>query len=70
MLDIFDGEDWTPALDHPGIWKRAGTNYWASWRWDPEATGPNGLEGNFVKASTLNFDDVMCGTPFGAPEPC
>ena len=25
MLDIFGGEDWTPNADHPGMFKRAGT---------------------------------------------
>jgi ABC-type branched-subunit amino acid transport system substrate-binding protein len=70
MLGIFDGEDWTPAYNHPGAFKRAGTNHWAVWRWDPEAPAPGGLEGNFVEGATINFDDVLCGTPLGAPEPC
>lgn len=70
MLDIFGGEDWTPSVNHPGIYQRAGTNHWATWRWDPDAEAPNGLEGNFVKGTELSFDDVLCGTPFGAPEPC
>jgi ABC-type branched-subunit amino acid transport system substrate-binding protein len=70
MLDIFGGEDWTPALNHPGLFQRAGTNYWAVWRWDPDATAPGGLEGNFVPGAEISFDDVLCGTPFGGPEPC
>lgn len=70
MLGIFDGEDWTPALDHPGAFKRAGTNHWAVWRWDPDATTPTGLTGNFVEGQAIDFDDVMCGTPFGATGPC
>ena len=70
MLDIFGGENWTPNLNHPGIFSRAGTNHWATYRWDPEAEAPSGLEGNFVEASEFSFDDVMCGSPFGAPEPC
>ena len=70
MLDIFDGEDWTPALNHPGLFQRAGTNHWAVWRWDPDAEAPEGLEGNFVEGASIEFDEVMCGTPFGAPEPC
>ena len=67
MLDMFGGEDWTPALNHPGVFKRAGINTWASWKWDPKAKAPDGLEGNFVKVSTINFDKVMCGSPLGAP---
>jgi ABC-type branched-subunit amino acid transport system substrate-binding protein len=67
MLDIFGGEDWTPSLNHPGIYKRAGTNHWATYKWDPDATGP-GVEGNFVEASTMSFDDVLCGSIFGAPK--
>lgn len=72
MLNIFDGEDWTPDTDHAGIFKRAGTNHWATWKWDPEAT-PAGVaegKGNFVKVSKLSFDKVLCGTIFGAPAPC
>lgn len=70
MLDIFDGEDWTPAYNHPGLFQRAGMNHWAVWRWDPDAEAPGGLDGNFVEGASIVFDDVMCGTPFGAPEPC
>ena len=70
MLGIFDGEDWTPARNHPGIFQRAGTNHWAVWRWDPDSPSPIGSTGNFVEGAAINFDDVLCGTPFGAPEPC
>jgi ABC-type branched-subunit amino acid transport system substrate-binding protein len=70
MLGMFGGEDWTPALDHPGVFQRAGTNHWAVWRWDPDAAAPNGLQGNFVEGAAINFDEVMCGSPLGAPEPC
>ena len=68
MLDIFGGEDWTPSLDHPGIYKRAGTNHWATYKWDASAEAPDGLEGNFVEVSKINFDEVLCGTIFGAPK--
>ena len=67
MLDMYGGEDWTPSLDHPGVFKRAGINTWASWKWDPEAAAPDGLKGNFVQVSTIDFDEVMCGSPLGAP---
>ena len=69
MLDMFGGENWTPNLNHPGIYQRAGTNHWQVWGWDPEAEGP--VEGgNFVEGAAISFDEVMCGSPFGAPEPC
>jgi ABC-type branched-subunit amino acid transport system substrate-binding protein len=68
MLDIFGGEDWTPNLNHPGIWSRAGTNHWATYRWDPEATAEDSdLEGNFVEASEISFDETLCDSPFGGP---
>ena len=70
MLDMFSGEDWEPNLDHPGIYTRAGIDRWATYRWDPTAEAPGGLEGNWVEASTISFDAVMCGSILGAPEPC
>jgi ABC-type branched-subunit amino acid transport system substrate-binding protein len=70
MLDMFGGENWTPNLNHPGLFKRAGTNFWATYKWDASATGPNGLTGNFVRSSEFSFDDVLCGSLFGAPGPC
>jgi branched-chain amino acid transport system substrate-binding protein len=69
MLDIFGGEDWTPAFNHPGLWQRAGVNRWAFWTWDPEAEWDGG-EGNFVQAGEISFDDLLCGSPLGAPAPC
>ena len=45
MLGIFGGEDWTPSLNHPGVFQRAGTNHWAIWRWDPEADGAERARG-------------------------
>jgi ABC-type branched-subunit amino acid transport system substrate-binding protein len=69
MLGIFGGENWTPALDHPGTFKRAGTNHWAIYRWDPKAkTG--GFDGNFRETAEISFDKILCGSPFGAPGPC
>jgi len=67
MLDIFGGEDWTPSKEHPGIYKRAGTNHWATYDWDPAAKAPGGLEGNWVETAKINFDEVLCGSIFGAP---
>ena len=68
MLDMFGGDNWTPNLDHPGLFKRAGIDHWTTYEWDPEASGD--FEGNFKKTSDISFDKVMCGTPLGAPEPC
>jgi hypothetical protein len=70
MLGMYGGEDWTPDADHPGVWQRAGTDRWATYRWDPEADAPEGLVGNFVEESTISFDAILCGSPFGAPPPC
>ena len=70
MLDILGGEDWTPSLNHDGLFKRAGTNHWATYRWDADAEAPDGLEGNWVEASEFSFDEVLCGSPFGPPAPC
>jgi ABC-type branched-subunit amino acid transport system substrate-binding protein len=68
MLDIFGGEDWTPDRDHPGIFARAGTNHWATYTWDPEASAEDSdLEGNFVETSTFTFDETLCDSPFGGP---
>jgi ABC-type branched-subunit amino acid transport system substrate-binding protein len=68
MLDMFGGENWTPDTNHPGIYKRAGTNHWATYDWDPEANAPDGLKGNFVEKAKISFDEVLCGTIFGAPK--
>jgi ABC-type branched-subunit amino acid transport system substrate-binding protein len=70
MLGMFGGEDWTPNLDHPGLFARAGTNHWSVYRWDPTAAAPDGLEGNFVETGAMSFDRVLCGSAFGAPPPC
>jgi hypothetical protein len=67
MLDIFGGEDWTPSKEHPGIYKRAGTNHWATYEWDATAAAPDGLEGNWVETAKIDFDEVLCGSIFGAP---
>lgn len=70
MLDMFGGEDWTPSHDHPGAFQRAGTNHWGVYRWDPDADSPIGEQGNFVQVTSLDWDETVCGSPFGAPEPC
>ena len=68
MLNIFGGENWTPNLDHPGVFKRAGMNHWATYKWDPDAKGA-GFDGNFVERHVFNFDKVLCGSPLGGPPP-
>ncbi len=65
MLGMFGDEAWTPNADHPGLFSRAGIDRWVTYRWDPDAGGE--FDGNFVEASTLSFDEVLCGSPFGAP---
>jgi ABC-type branched-subunit amino acid transport system substrate-binding protein len=70
MLDVFGGENWTPDLDHPGLFARAGVNHYSVYRFDPDAPAPDGLEGNFVEVAELDFDETLCGSPFGGPEPC
>ena len=70
MLGFFGDETWTPALDHEGVFTRAGTNHWGVYRWDADAEAPDGLEGNLVEVGTLNFDEVLCGSALGAPPPC
>ena len=66
MLDMFGGEDWTPDTDHPGMFKRAGMNHWATYEWDPEAEGE--LRGQLRRGlAMLSFDEVLCGSLFGAP---
>ena len=70
MLDMFGGEDWTPSLEHEGVFTRAGTNHWGVFKWDPSADNPAGEEGNFVEVASMEWDDVVCGSPFGAPAPC
>ena len=52
---------------YPGIYKRAGTNHWATYQWDPNAPSPAG-KGNFVEKATISFDKVLCGTIFGGPK--
>ena len=47
----------------PGIFKRAGTNHWAIYRWDPNAKTPDGSKGNFVEKPKISFDEVLCGSP-------
>ena len=68
MLGMFGDENWTPNLDHPGLFKRAGMNHWAIYGWDSDAKAPGGLTGNYEEVSTISFDDVLCGSPFGAPK--
>ena len=68
MLDMFGGENWTPNVDHPGIFKRAGIDHWQVYGWDPDAE--TRFDGNFVERSEISFDEVLCGSPFGAPGPC
>lgn len=65
MLDMYGGENWTPDTNRDGLFKRAGIDRWATYRWDAEEEGE--FDGNFVEASEFSFDTVLCGSPFGGP---
>jgi hypothetical protein len=65
---MFGGEDWTPNDDHPGAFARAGIDRWAIYRWRHDAESEFG--GDFVETAAISFDEVLCGSPFGAPPPC
>lgn len=66
MLGMYGDDDWTPNLDHPGLFKRAGMNHWAVYKWDANKK-TDGLDGNFVEQKVLSWDEVMCGSAFGGP---
>ena len=65
MLDMFGGENWTPNANHPGVFKRAGINHWAIYKWDPEREGPRRARRQLRREPRISFDDVLCGSPFG-----
>jgi ABC-type branched-subunit amino acid transport system substrate-binding protein len=69
MLGMYGDENWTPNLDHKGLWTRAGMNHWAIFSWDAKAKSPVGT-GNFVQKKDLNWDAVLCGSAFGSSGPC
>jgi branched-chain amino acid transport system substrate-binding protein len=48
--------DWTPSLDHEGIWLRTGNGFYSFWSY-----GADGFE----KVSEANFDTTICGSGFG-----
>ena len=66
MLGIFGGENWTPNTNHQGLFKRAGTNHWEVYKWDPNATSVTGVKGNFAPVAAINWDKTVCGSIFGA----
>ena len=70
MLNIFGGENWTPNLNHAGMFQRAGMNHWQVFSWDPNATSATGVKGNFVPGAVLNWDKTVCGSIFGSSGPC
>ena len=70
MLGIFGGENWTPNLNHAGMFQRAGMNHWQVFSWDPNATSATGVKGNFVPGAVLNWDKTVCGSIFGSSGPC
>jgi len=70
MLGIFGGENWTPNTNHAGLFQRAGMNHWQVFKWDPNANSSSGVKGNFVPATELNWDKLVCGSIFGSSGPC
>ncbi|MFV0318532.1 MAG: ABC transporter substrate-binding protein [Microthrixaceae bacterium] len=65
MLEMFGPDSWTPDASHPGVFARAGIDRWVTYEWNPDAKGD--FEGNFEQTSEMSFDEVFCGSPFGAP---
>jgi hypothetical protein len=66
MLGMYGDADWTPNLDHPGVYKRAGIDQWLVYTFDPDAKSV-GLNGNFVEKSTISFDETLCDSALGGP---
>jgi ABC-type branched-subunit amino acid transport system substrate-binding protein len=66
MLDMFGGATWTPNLNHPGLFKRAGIDQWIVYTFDPNKKSGQ-FEGSFDQTSTISFDKTMCGSPLGGP---
>ncbi len=67
MLNMFGGENWTPNLNHQGVFQRAGMNHWEVYKWDPNASSPTGVKGNFAPVAPVSWDKTVCGSAFGAP---
>jgi ABC-type branched-subunit amino acid transport system substrate-binding protein len=67
MLGMFGGENWTPNLNHQGVFQRAGMNHWEVYKWDPSASSPTGVKGNFAPVAAVSWDKTVCGSAFGAP---
>ena len=70
MLRMFGGENWTPNMNHQGLFQRAGMNHWQVWSWDANAASSTGVKGNFVPVTAVSWDKVVCGSVFGSPGPC
>ena len=58
--------DWTPSVNHPGIFTRTGTGDYSFYAWDPTAEF-DGNPGNFVLLSEGDFGETICDSPFGGP---
>jgi ABC-type branched-subunit amino acid transport system substrate-binding protein len=52
--------DWTPKLDHAGLWVRTGAGPYAFWAYDAAAKA-------MAKTSDAIWDELICGSPIGAP---
>jgi ABC-type branched-subunit amino acid transport system substrate-binding protein len=69
MLGIYGDQTWTPDLNHPGTFQRAGVDEQFAFSWDL-GLDSTGFEGSFVEEATISFDETLCGSPIGGPEPC
>ena len=58
------------GTDHPGVYKRAGTNHWASYRWDPDGRGPEGSRATSSRIDHQLRRGPVRLDPSALPETC
>ena len=68
MLDIFGGENWTPSTQPPRPLQAGRDEPLGDLRVGPRRQGAGRLKGNFVEKAKISFDEVLCGSIFGAPK--
>ena len=67
MLDMFGGENWTPDADHPGVFAGPASTTGRRGTGIPRPRPRTASRATSSRASEIIFDDVLCGSPFGAP---
>ena len=55
-----------PTRTTPGTFPRTGNGYYSFWRWDPDASF-DGARRQPGEAGETDFNDLLCGSPLGAP---